>query len=218
MNRFLILFYTVLALSAPLKEELKLLKEVEKKYSKTSGITMEVTKKLTIALLEKEKKSFGEIKIKKGGFFKWHTVKPEENTILLTPKAVWVIDAPMDDQDRTIVLKSKRPKKNQSPAIVAFLMGKGGLTKSYHVVNTAQEEDNNEKIRYYLKSKTTHEAVTELEVVINKKTKNVEKVIFVDHIGNNTVLEFDAVEFDKKFDKNEFEFDAPKDAEITILE
>lgn len=212
----LVFLYIAAIGAAPSPEATKLLKAVEQKYAASSGIQMHVTKKLLIPLLEKEKKSEGEIKIKKGGFFKWQTNSPEKNTIILTPEAVWVIDAPMDEMDKTIVLKSKKPKKNQSPAVVTFLMGKGGLTKNYKIVSTQTVSQDLEK--YHLKAKLITEAVKELDVVIDKKNKTVSTVSFVDHIGNSTTLEFDKIEMDQKFNKTEFDFKPTSDTEITILE
>ena len=192
-----------------------LLKEIEKKYRDASGIEMDVVKKLKIQLLEKEKKSEGVIKIKSGGRFKWEVTKPDKSMTLVTPDTVWVVEYPMDTKDRLTVIKSRKPKKNQSPAIVAFLMGQGSLTKNFKVTPGKTSEVEQE---LFLIAKSKDEVVQKMNIFLNKKDRLISRLSFDDAMGNQTEIEFKNTDFKKEFKVNEFEFTPPKDADVNVID
>lgn len=192
----------------------ELLTQVEKKYQTAKSVQMQVKKTLKIELLGKEKISDGTISIRRGGYFKWVIKSPEKQEIYLTPKLVWIADFPQDATEKPNVLKLKKPQKNQSPAVVAFLMGKGQLSKNFKVTH---KETVSEKTIYSLKAKSAHEIVQELVVSINMKEKIIVNVEFKDAIGNKTHLEFLGITFNLPMAKKDFEFVPPKGANISTL-
>lgn len=192
------------------------LKAVEKKYQEAAGIQMNVVKKIRIELLDREKKSEGAIKIKTGGLFKWEVERPERSMILLTPNAVWVVDYPIDDQDKLSVLKTKKPKKNQSPAVVAFLVGQGSLLKNFKIMGTKKIGDDVDMFQLLARKK--EEAVQKLNLFLNHKEMQIDKISFLDSLGNQTTLEFKNINFLAVFDDSEFKFTPPKNADVSIID
>ncbi len=189
---------------------------VEKKYQSANTIQMDVLKKLRIPLLEKEKLSEGTIKIMKGGKFKWEVTKPDHSMVLLTPAAVWAVDYPREEGEKVSVIKSRKPKKNQSPAIVTFLMGQGSLSKSFKILSAVKAGGDTDKIE--LEAKSKNEAVKNMTVIVNRKEVIIEKINFEDSVGNLTELEFSNVKFDEKFEKTEFKLSLPKNADVNIVD
>ena len=151
-----------------------ILSDIEKQYQHAKTIQMDVTKKLKIELLNKEKISEGSIKIKKNGKFKWQVNSPEKSMILLTPSSIWAVDFPADPGDKVVVLKSKKPKKNQSPAVVAFLMGEGNISKNFEVLSSKPLDSENTEI--HLKPRSTGEVVKDLTLYVKSKQKRIHKV------------------------------------------
>lgn len=192
------------------------LKAIEKKYQSSKSIQMAVTKKLKIELLNKEKQSTGYIKILKGGKFKWQITEPEKSEIILTPKEVWVVDYPLDEKEKISVIKSRKPRKTQSPAVISFLIGQGGLTKNFKIVKTDIIDNQKEKIS--LEAKSDKEQIKNIQVVINKVEKLIEEVSFTDHLSNRTLLIFKDVKFNEKIKEEEFIFTPPKGADVTIID
>lgn len=215
MNKIFFIFLLNITLTAE-ASPVGFLKSIEKKYHDAPGIEMNTIKKIKIELLDREKKSEGIIKIKPGGLFKWEIEKPEKSMVLLTPEAVWVVSYPLDDEDKLSVLKSRKPKKNQSPAVVAFLMGQGSLLKNFKILKTKKLE--NETYDFELQARSKDEMVQKLSLVINKKEMIIEKVSFVDSLGNKTEMEFKDINFKAEFESGEFIYNPPKDAEISILD
>jgi outer membrane lipoprotein carrier protein len=196
--------------------ESKLLKEVEKKYQSAQAIQMDVVKKLKIQLLDKEKTSYGKIKIARGGKFKWEIEKPEKSSVILTSKEVWVVDYPQDEKEKISVLKSRKPKKSQSPAVITFLMGQGGLSKNFKIQTLEEMSNGDEKI--ILEAKQSQEPVKKIQLMLNGKDKVISTLEFEDGIGNVTTLEFKNVTINPKFDEKEFIFIPPANADVTLVD
>ncbi len=201
--------------ASPASIDMTSLKAIEKKYQKSKTIQMDVVKKLKIQLLNKEKISEGSIKINKTGNFKLTILKPDHQEVILTPKNVWVIDFPMDPKDKMSVLKSKKPKKNQSPAVVAFLMGKGELSKNFKIIES-KSDGGVLKIKLQAISKT--EMVQNLNMNLDKTAQLITWMSFKDALGNETELEFKNIEFDVTFNKKEFDFTPPKNSSVSVID
>jgi len=191
-----------------------ILSDIEKQYQHAKTIQMDVTKKLKIELLNKEKISEGSIKIKKNGKFKWQVNSPEKSMILLTPSSIWAVDFPADPGDKVVVLKSKKPKKNQSPAVVAFLMGEGNISKNFEVLSSKPLDSENTEI--HLKPRSTGEVVKDLTLYVKSKQKRIHK--FIDSVGNTTELEFKNIVFDAPISSEEFKFVPPKNSDISSID
>jgi len=69
-----------------------LLVDVEKHYREAQTVKMDVSKTLTLSLLDQTKKSQGMIKIKKGGLLRWESMAPTHSLVLADGKFIWLVD------------------------------------------------------------------------------------------------------------------------------
>jgi outer membrane lipoprotein carrier protein len=174
-----------------------------------------VNKTVTLKLLEKVKKSSGDIQVKKGGRLRWETKEPDHSLIVVNKEAVWLVDYPAEPEEKVAVLKAQNPKKSQPQALVAFLLGQGHITDEFTVKGEALKGDT---ITYNLKPKDKQSQVSSLMVVVNKKAKSIDRITFEDSVGNLTDLEFKSISFDEKVDDELFKFVPPKGSDVTIID
>lgn len=193
-----------------------LLKEVEDHYRNADSIKMDVSKKLKLKLLQKEKKSSGLIHVKKGGRFRWETKEPEHSLILVDGKFVWLVDYPPDKDEKLTILKAANPKRSQPHALVAFLMGKGHISDEFKVKE--ENQIGKGRVRLSLEPKDKNSQIEKLQLILNPDKKTIDEVSFDDSVGNTTYVEFSNIEFDKEISESLFKFVPPKDAEVTIID
>ncbi|MDZ4677205.1 MAG: outer membrane lipoprotein carrier protein LolA [Oligoflexia bacterium] len=206
---------TVLFFSNAQAKTSKHLREVEDRYRNTQTVKMHVSKTVKSQLLDKVKTSQGEIQVKKGGRLRWETTEPDHSLIVVNKDAVWLVDFPTEKDEKIAVLKAQQPKKSQPQALVAFLMGQGHITSDFV---SKSETTNGDSVSYNLKPKDKQAQVIWLTVVVNKKTKTIETIMFEDTISNTTTLEFSDIKFDLPMEDELFKFIPPKNSDVTLID
>jgi outer membrane lipoprotein carrier protein len=216
-NFFIILAVLLASFFAEAKTT-ALLKAVEDHYRSAKSAQMDVTKTITLKLLQKEKHSQGNIKIKHGGKLRWETTEPDHTLVVVNPKAVWLVDYPADEDQKVSIIKASHPKKSQPQAIVAFLLGEGRISDSFSVIHEIDEAAASGIVKIELKPTDVEGQFHWLRLIVDKKNKNIQKVLFEDIVGNITELDFKNIEFNFPVDEKIFKFTPPKNAEVTIID
>lgn len=193
-----------------------LLESVASRYSTADTIKMDVVKITRLKLLGKERTSEGQILVKKTGRLRWDTSKPNKALVLLDGKTIWLVDYPIDPEDKITVLKAANPKKSQPQTVVAFLLGRGHISKNYSVEGKPKLE--NGVASYKLKSKRSETQLKNLFIRISENDKTITHMIFEDNLDNETELNFKNIEFNLPVEDKQFVFKPPKNADVTNID
>lgn len=193
-----------------------LLEEIEQKYASATAVSMEVKKTLTLKLLEQDRTQEGTLELKKTGRFRLELSGAEKSLAITDGKTIWVVSYPTDPEFDNIirVVKSSNPKRIQSQALLAFLLGKGSLLKHF-VIKDKKEED--EKVVYFLEALENQEDMKKLMLVVEKNKKEILRASYADSLENETSFEFKKTDFKAKIKDSRFKFQIPKGAEVTEL-
>jgi outer membrane lipoprotein-sorting protein len=130
-----------------------------------------------------ERKQVGEFQFQKPTSFRWKFDEMPSRTYLGTGKVLWIVERGADDKIGRI-LKDSKFQLNKSK--IAFLLTHGGdITRDFRVMDISTAD---RKIKVVPKSAA--DGIRELELTIGEKNNLLEKIRFVDELGNQTEIRF----------------------------
>ncbi|MCC6276942.1 MAG: outer membrane lipoprotein carrier protein LolA [Oligoflexia bacterium] len=194
-----------------------LLNQAEKLYQGAQSIHLMVEKVVKMELLNKTRISKGEMWITSGGKLRWETQSPNKQLIVINPKTVWLVDYPQSEEEPVAILKARQPKKSQPQALVTFLMGQGKISDSFRIKEFKKGAGEVAGV-ITLSPKESPSNIKTITLEISKGKPVIRSLKFVDDIGNETSLKFSEAAFDNGFEDKLFEFDPPKNSEITVVD
>lgn len=198
---------------APLRE-VNYLKIASLRYKKSEMTTMKVEKTVKSDLMGSENKLIGKIAIS-SGLFRWENSEPEKSLLIFDGENLWnEQSAPKDFPGPAQVVKAKVDKKNQSQILVGALLGQGAVAERFKVLS---EKSTSQDVTYIIEPKDNDPKIKQLEVRIEKKSKEVVGISYNDDVGNMTTMTFSEIEFNKKKNPQLFKYRPPAGAQVTNL-
>jgi len=191
------------------------LKKIEARYRVAKSIQMDVEKTVCVKLLDRIILSKGKIFIGSGGRFRWDTLQPDKNMVLIAGNQIWMVDYPQEEAESVRVLKARNLKKTKPHALIAFLLGQGRLSDNYHV---AEGEDKDGRLKLDLKPKKADDQVKTVTITLSKDSKEIDSISFVDNLDSTTELVFTNIVFNKPLKEAVFKFSPPKGAVVTDID
>lgn len=186
---------------------LKNLTESMIKYQKSKSLTAEFVQKQENLVLGTTKESSGRIFIKHPNSFRWQTLEPEPMFIVGNGKKVWIYQAPIqkDEKGRVTI---KKASDLQSQLIINLLAGKTQFKKEFNVSNQA-----NNPYHYNLKPKEETD-VESFDLILEKSTKLVYKLILHSKLGQKTEITFKNVVLGPKLPDSMFVYKTLPNTEV----
>jgi outer membrane lipoprotein-sorting protein len=218
MSFYLSVFFTLFLIdpvSASTGGSMVLAKQVLKKYQVASGVRLELNKKTTMALLGESQEAKGRL-IMASGQLRLETDAPSESLIVVTKNIVWVVTpTPPDLGGRPQVLKIRsKSAKDQARAPLAALFGKSA---AWEQLKLKSESQKGERLSLVLvpKKPGAWGDLTQLELEINTKSRELLQVAYSDELENETRFSFTATDFKSKIKGTSFQYKPPSNADLT---
>lgn len=197
------------------KSSLTIVKDVVSKYQKAKAVSIDVKKKVMLALLDDEKESTGQL-ILSAGRMRLEIKKPDPSLIVVNGNAIWV-ETPASPEltTKTQVLKIRSKEfSKQSKAPLALLLGQKKIWDEFKVKD---EKTENEYLHVTLEPKTKGSLteVTVLSIQVDPVKKLIRQLSYSDELGNETRFDFSNANFEAKVSATDLVYAPPADAEIT---
>lgn len=197
------------------KTENKLLNFVRGKYKKNGFVQISISKELRLKALEKTKADQGKLYLANKGRFRLELNGPPKSIAILNSKKGWLVDYPDPDFGGKLqVLVSKSSKLQKSQDMIRLIMGEGDLKKYFFQKSKKLEGKN---AIYFFKAATKDFDFTDLEIHINIVKKEISSIVYFDQLENKTSYIFEKTNFDASIDDSLFDYQIPKDAEVTVI-
>jgi len=179
-------------------------KRVQNFYDSTKTFRATFTQTYTIKVQNVKKESKGTVTFEKPGKMSFTYDAPNGNRVVSDGNIIRVYEKENEQMFETPV------KGSQYPAALAFLMGKGQLTKDFDLklLDAAQMKFEGG----YVLEGTPKEATPAYQKVllyVDAQTNQVRRVLVLDAQGNRNRFDFSAPVVNQPVPKGEFEFNAP---------
>ncbi|UQA54744.1 LolA family protein [Polyangium aurulentum] len=179
-------------------------KRVQNFYDSTKTFKATFTQTYTIKVQNVKKESKGTVIFEKPGKMSFTYDAPNGNRVVSDGNIIRVYEKENEQMFETPV------KGSQYPAALAFLMGKGQLTKDFDLklLDAAQMKFEGG----YVLEGTPREATPAYQKVllyVDAQTNQVRRVLVLDAQGNRNRFDFSAPVVNQPVTKGEFEFTAP---------
>jgi outer membrane lipoprotein carrier protein len=193
--------------AAPSAEELG--RRVQQFYDSTKTFQAKFTQTYTIKVQNVKKVSTGKVIFEKPGKMSWTYDAPNGNRVVSDGTIIKVYEKENEQMYETTV------KSSQYPAALAFLMGKGQLTKDFslRLLDPAQMKFEGG----YVLEGTPKEATPTYQkmlLYVDAQTNQVRRVLILDAQGNRNRFDFAAPTVNQPVPKGEFEFTPPPGTRI----
>lgn len=197
-------------------DKLLSLKQIEAKYSTSKGLKADVTKILTLKMLDQTRQFSGTLELMRPGLFRLEFQTPERSLALTDGKTIWMVSYPSDPtiDTTTRVLRSKNQDRVQSQALLTLLLGRGSLLSEFKLVDQKKEGS---LTRFFLSPKKKMEEVVRVNILADQKKGEIASIQYWDGLENQTELKLTNTIFNSKPDRTRFVFEVPKGAEVTDL-
>lgn len=190
------------------------LETVFSKYQGASLVKMDVKKKVKSELMGKTQIFDGQIFISQK-LFRWDVQTPEKSLIVFDGKSIWNVQyPPAEFKSPPNIAKMKLDQKSGKQILIATLLNKSSLNKNFKILSAKAI---NGSVDYSLEPKTTDLSIKNLNVKVDSKKKQIQKISYVDDLGNLTEIEISKTTFLKKSNPQLFRFSPPKGAAVTHL-
>lgn len=196
------------------KEQMLLLRKVDKKYQESHGIHLTIKKEIVLGMLGTSKSSEGEIWIDSGKM-RLEIHKPEVSKIVADKKYLWIESgAPADFKDAKVQVMRASLKSDQakSQGLIQLLTG-GGVLKYFRVSGIRKNKD---QITYFLQPDKQSIEFKRAQLIVDSEKMEITQLKYWDQIDNETTYMFVKSEFDQKLDKKIFAYVPPKNSELIV--
>ena len=194
---------------------MKLVKLTIRRYQEAKAVEIQVSKTVTLALLDEKKESEGTLFFSKGKM-RLEIKKPEESLIIMGKGAIWVVTpTPPEFGGKTQVMKIRSKElSRQAKAPLAALLGK---PKAWDEMNIKKEiaTDDNVKFSMVPKMGANFGDIVAVNVEVSPTKKILRGLSFKDELDNETTYKFNSTNFEAKVSDKSFEYVPPQDAEVT---
>lgn len=196
-------------------------KNMVARYRSSTGVKMKVNKTLTMGLLQKEKKSEGELFFSKGRL-RLDLDKPDKSLLILNGKDIWVVNELPEElaqgkKSPIQVTKIKsQSKKRQKSAILAFLFENLEIWDHFKTLKAIRGRG---RMGITLKPlpKAGLDQVLKLHLVLDTKKNELVAFEFWDELENHTRFKFSQIRFVKSVRGSQFKYRPPKGADVTEI-
>jgi len=195
------------------------LMDVEDKYQKASGITMEVQKTDKISLLDQTRKFSGSMKIKKGKFrleLQTDDASHDTSIVVADGKTLWLVAPPPKEFKEAKTQVTRVSVNNKGIKAQGFLqiLTQGGILKHFTVSGV---NENGDDATFFLSPKTASSEFRRAQLTVSKKNQTIDSLQYWDEQNNETIYTFSKVDFQKPIDDKLLKYTPPKDADVTKL-
>src|SRR5690349_10197481 len=182
---------------------------VQSFYDSTKTFKAAFTQTYTIKVQDVKKVSTGKVTFEKPGKMSWTYDAPNGNRVVSDGVTIKVYEKDNEQMFETPV------KGSQYPAALAFLMGKGQLTKDFslRLLDPAQMKFEG---GYVLEGtpKEATPAYQKMLLYVDGQTNQVRRALILDAQGNRNRFDFSAPIVNEAVPKGEFDFVAPPGTKI----
>tara|TARA_B100001248_G_scaffold54751_1_gene36188 strand:- start:15287 stop:15961 length:675 start_codon:yes stop_codon:yes gene_type:complete len=183
--------------------------KVREKYSRYKMVELDVIRKTKIKALDKTRETELFVFISEKGQLRLETKQEPKSLTILNAERALVIDEPDPFFGGPVrVLIAKNPELKNSQAFLRVIFGHGDLNKFYKIKNKAKDSIQLEAVNDRL-------AVKEVKVTFDLSNTNISQIDYTDVQGNEVSLVIRSTQFKKQSEPKLFNFEIPKDAEIT---
>lgn len=187
-------------------------KLVQKRYSELSSFKASFEQSSSLAALETEEQSSGDVFFSKPGKMRWNYAKPEEQVFVLNDQTLWLYQKESNQvmiDNLSHVLISDLP--------VAFLLGIGDLTRDFSVEKSCESpsgvvlELNQKRAN---KDGDNEEKLKGFKLLIEPRTFEPKGAYVEDVGGNVTAIVFNDLKLGAKIDSATFNPNFPKGVDV----
>ena len=182
---------------------------VQKFYDSTKTFKATFKQTYTIKVQNVQKVSTGKVTFEKPGKMSWLYDAPNGNRVVSDGTTIRVYEKENEQMYEMSVAKS------QYPAALAFLMGKGQLTKDFtlRLLDPAQMKFEG---GYVLEGtpKEATPAYQKMLLYVDAQTNQVRRALILDAQGNRNRFDFSTPIVNQPVPKSEFEFTAPAGTKV----
>ena len=193
--------------AAPTADEIAA--RVQKFYDSTKTFRATFKQTYTIKVQNVQKVSTGKVVFEKPGKMSWQYDAPNGNRVISDGNTIKVYEKENEQMYEMSVAKS------QYPAALAFLMGKGSLTKDFslRLLDAAQMKFEN---GYVLEGtpKDATPAYQKMLLYVDAQTNQVRRALILDAQGNRNRFDFETPAVNEPVAKGEFDFIPPPGTKI----
>lgn len=190
------------------KKAIAILNEILNRYQTAPAVQIEVSKDVTMALLEKSKSSRGKLFFAKGRM-RMELDDPEKTTVVADGNNLWLATRlPKEFGGHWQVSKSNQLSLKKSNALMAVLFGNKNLSKDFRISLSGQ--------RFELTPKRPDEIdLSFLRLKTDPERKQIREIEYADSLENQTRYRFLKTQFDARFELAKLNYKPPADAEVT---
>lgn len=194
------------------KNDMLLLREVDRRYQKDHGIHMKLKKTITLGMLGSTKKSEGEVWLDKGQM-RLEIHKPEVSKIVAGKKYLWIESPPPEGFDgvKTQVMRASLSSDQAKSQGLIQLLTNGGVLKYFRISGIQKEKGST---TFFLQPDSQSIEFKRAQLKVNLASKEIELLRYWDQMDNETLFEFSKSEFNKKLSNSLFSYKPPKGAEV----
>lgn len=195
----------------PANKQIPFLTEVLTQYRASNALQMKTKRTIRSELLNQSQAQEGTLYLE-GTKIRWEFVGTEKTVLIYDGKTFWNIQHPPAEFGGPVqVVKTKLSKQAKDHVILTSILGKEPLGKFFKFGDT--KEIGKSELEYLLTPiKAQQMGAKEVHITVNKNTKLVTKVVYVDDVGNATEVEITATAFKAELKKGLFTYKpGPKD-------
>jgi outer membrane lipoprotein carrier protein len=184
--------------------------KLQKTYESITVFDADFEQQYTMKTFNSKKEQSGHVVFEKPGKMRWDYSSPSNNVVVSDGKTLWSYEA-KDKQARKMLVKD-----SQQPAALAFLTGKGDLSKEFNLaIATSLQQDF--KGGYVLDAtpKVATNLYTHVFFFVDGATFQVRRVLIVDGQDNRNRFNFLKPTVNGKVDPSKFVWTPP--AGVTVI-
>lgn len=187
-----------------------------KKYQTAPAVKIELSKTVTLSLLDETKTSEGELYFSKGKM-RLEIQKPEETTIVLGEQFLWVaIPTPKELGGKMQITKIKsKGSSAQSKVPLVALLSTTSAWDAMKIIKETKTKEGHLRFDLVPQKPDIFGEITSVTIEIKKSSKQLMTLVYKDELDNETKYNFRNTNFKAKVAKEMFSYVPPKNAEIT---
>lgn len=155
----------------------------------------------------------GELLFQKPLLLRWETTKPTKELLVINDTAIWNFII-----DEEIVYKYPLSILQDSETILQFITGQSALSEKFDIeLDSGAEEPQKaegQTITLHLYAKNPQQTLTEAILLVDEKSKTIQKVTLYDFYGNENSLQFHNAKYDVVLNSHHFAFTVPDGVDV----
>lgn len=187
----------------------EVVRRVQERYEKIWSLTADFAQESTNRMLSQTRITRGKVYFEKPGLMRWEYTTLPKNKWVSDGKTLWFYQP----EENQVIVEKVDPEKERF--FLAFLVGKGDLTRDFNIHWWDQEVDQNEQgYQIELTPKKPHAIMNRLILTIDRKTGYVRQADVYDAYDNLTRTLFNRICVNRKLPPNLFTFVIPPGTEV----